>query len=241
MSDQRFAARRRQGTRRRILRWGGAVLVVALLAAGAWAVYFSSLLGVRTVEVVGVDRLQPDQVRTVADVPDGRPLARLDLVEIQTRLSRLEAVESVRVERDWPRTVRIEVVERTPVAWTRVDGRIRGLDRYGVDYRTFQRPPEGLVEVSSSASDPRQRPLAIAAAATVVAALREQAPSLTRAVRAVEAPSRDAVTLVLTQGREVTWGSADRTDQKLEVLGALLRIDAAGYDVSAPEQPTTRG
>ncbi len=38
----------------------------------------------------------------------------------------------------------------------------------------------------------------------------------------------------------VTWGSAGNAARKLTVLNSLLRISAKEYDVSAPDQPTTR-
>ena len=52
--------------------------------------------------------------------------------------------------------------------------------------------------------------------------------------------SKDSVQLVLGKNRTVTWGSAAKGEQKLTVLRSLLKIKARGYDVSAPEQPTTR-
>jgi len=45
---------------------------------------------------------------------------------------------------------------------------------------------------------------------------------------------------VLGKNRTVTWGSAAQGQQKLTVLRSLLKIKARGYDVTAPEQPTTR-
>lgn len=240
MSEERFALRRRQDRRRRLLRWLGGVLGVAAVVGLVWVIWFSDLLGVRTVQVEGLSTLKPEQVRTAADLTPGTPLARVDTSAAAARVARLERVEHVEVERSWPRTVTVVVTERTAVAWTRVDGRIRALDRFGVDFRTLSKEPKGLVEVATTATEPRQRQLALVAAASVVSRLRADAPSLMKLVQSVDAPSRDAVTLDLTKGRTVTWGSATKPEQKVRVLEALLRIDATGYDVSAPEQPTTR-
>lgn len=240
MSEQRFVLRRRQDRRRRLLRWLAVLLGLAVVAGLVWMVWFSEVLGVRTVEVEGVETLKPQQVRRVVDVAQGTPLARVDTSAAAARVARLERVERVEVERSWPRTVTVVVTERSAVAWTTVDGEIRALDRFGVDFRTLRKEPKGLVEVSTTATDPRQRQLALVAAASVVSRLRADAPTLMEQVQAVDAPSRDAVTLDLSKGRTVTWGSAAKPEQKLEVLEALLRIDATGYDVSAPEQPTTR-
>jgi cell division protein FtsQ len=240
VSEQRFAERRRRAGRRRLLRWLGGVLGVGVVAGLVWLVLVSDVLGVRTVRVEGLTTMEAAQVREAADVVRGTPLARLDTDAAAARVARLPRVERVEVERSWPRTVTVVVRERSAVAWTRVDGDVRLLDRFGVDFRTVAKAPKGLVEVSTTATEPRQRQLAVVAAASVVSRLRSDAPALMKQVQAVDAPTRDAVTLDLTQGRTVTWGSAAKPEQKLIVLEALLRIDATGYDVSAPEQPTTR-
>jgi cell division protein FtsQ len=240
VSEQRFAERRRRAGRRRVLRWLAAVAGVAAVGGLVWLVWFSDVLGVRTVDVEGLTTMKPAQVREAADLVVGTPLARVDTDAAAARVARLERVEHVDVERSWPRTVTVVVRERTAVAWTRVDGDIRLLDRFGVDFRTVSKAPKGLVEVATTATDPRRRQLAVVAAASVVSRLRADAPALMKQVQAVDAPTRDAVTLDLTRGRTVTWGSAAKAEQKITVLEALLKIDAKGYDVSAPEQPTTR-
>ena len=202
--------------------------------------WFSTVLGVHRVQVTGVTSLRPDAVREVAEVPSRRPLARVDTVRVEARVSSLERVERVRVSRSWPRTIRIEVVERTAVAWVRVDGEVRSLDRYGVDFRTLPREPRTLVEVRVPTFEARARQQALQSAAAVLARIRADDPRLFAQVQRVEAATQDSVVLDLTKGRRVTWGSAAKPAEKLQVLEALLDIEASGYDVSAPEQPTTR-
>ena len=79
------------------------VLVPVLVLAGAgalvWVVWFSSLLAAEDVTVDGLDTLEAAQVEEVAQVPLGRPLARLDTVGVEGRVGAMERVESVRVER----------------------------------------------------------------------------------------------------------------------------------------------
>ena len=51
----------------------------------------------------------------------------------------------------------------------------------------------------------------------------------------------DQITLVLRDGREVLWGSADESALKAQVIDRLLVSQKAGvYDVSVPGSPTTR-
>jgi POTRA domain, FtsQ-type len=108
---------RRSPPRRSKLRLGLVVLLVFALAAGAiWVVFWSSLLATRNVEVVGTSRLSTAEVMAAANVPLGQPLARLDTAEVRARVAELAPVESVDVARVLPGTVRLDVVERTPIA-----------------------------------------------------------------------------------------------------------------------------
>jgi cell division protein FtsQ len=49
-----------------------------------------------------------------------------------------------------------------------------------------------------------------------------------------------SVTLTLTDGRTVVWGTTDRTDEKAEKLAALLTQPGKVYDVSSPDLPTVK-
>lgn len=241
MTQGVFERVRRRDRRRRVL----AVLVPVLLlvTAGAlvWVVWFSSLLATESVTVEGLDTLEAEQVEEAAQVPIGRPLARLDTVDVEGRVGAMERVESVRVERSWPSTVRVVVREREPVGWVTSDGRLRVVDRFGIDFRTAERRPRRLVEIRVPSMEARQRQQSLASAAGVVHFLSENDPELLAEVRHVDVASRDSVVLALEGDRTVTWGSAARSEDKLTILASLLEaVPAAGYDVSAPEQPTTR-
>ena len=66
--------------------------------------------------------------------------------------------------------------------------------------------------------------------------------AVTRRVDHIEVETADQILLELRDGREVTWGSADQSDEKAEVLLNLLeaRPEAQAYDVSVPSLPTVR-
>ena len=49
----------------------------------------------------------------------------------------------------------------------------------------------------------------------------------------------DQIELVLRDGRTVTWGSAEESEQKAAVLVRLLQQPARHYDVSVPGNATT--
>lgn len=240
MTEELFIERRRAGRRRRLLQ-----VLLGLLAAGGvgalvWLIWFSSALAVDRIQVEGTTTLTSADVRSQAAVRLGEPLIRVDTVAIESRVAAMERIDQVGVTRQWPRTIRIEIVERKPIGWVLSGGSIRALDRYGIDFRSLRSEPDDLVEVRVETATARKRQQALEGAAAVLELLRTDDPRLLKKVQYVRAASKDSIQLVLGKNRTVTWGSAAKGEQKLTVLRSLLKIKARGYDVSAPEQPTTR-
>jgi len=240
MSEQRFAERRRSVFWRRVRRVLLVLLGLGAVAGVVWVLWFSSALAVNRIVVDGTTTLKPMDIRSTAAVRLGEPLVRVDTVAIESRVAMMERIDQVDVSRHWPRTIRIEVVERKPIAWVTSGVAIRALDRYGVDFRTLRKVPKNLVEVQVETIDSRRRQQALESSAAVLERLRTDDPGLLKKVQYVRVASKDSVQLVLGKNRTVTWGSAAKGEQKLTVLRSLLKIKARGYDVSAPEQPTTR-
>lgn len=232
---QRFA--RRQWARR-WMHWRVVVAVlavVALLVTSVWLVFFSTVLAIGKVEVDGNRLLGPDRVLAVAEVPMGEQLALVDLEAISRRVAALAEIEDVDVTRSWPDGIRIDVTERTAIAVVELGGRLRGLDAEGVVFRDYRTAPKGMPRVrptTSTGSD------ALAEAAGVVAVLPSD---LAARVDHVEVQTIDQITLVLRDGRQVLWGSAEQSELKARVLPELLAAQRAQvYDVSVPESPITR-
>ncbi|MFC4787335.1 cell division protein FtsQ/DivIB [Nocardioides sp. MAHUQ-72] len=232
---RRFA--RRQWARR-WLTWKyvvGLVVVLGLLATGVWAVWFSSLLAVQGVQVTGAPTLGTAQIRKAAAVPTGEPLATLDLGGVQARVESLAGVRSADVSRQWPDEVLITVHERVAIAVVEIGGRVRGMDDAGVVFRDYQHPPADLPRVQTSTETHSD---ALQEAARVISALPSD---LATKVDHVEVETVDQISLVLGDGRRVVWGSADESEEKAQVLAALLPHRHQEYDVSVPGQPTTTG
>lgn len=238
--NDRFTARRLDVRRHRWFRFAVAGLVLVLALLVVWLVWFSSVLSARSVEVEGLTSLTAEQVDEVAEVPLDGPLASIDVTGITARVKTMPRVQAVEVSRSWPHTVSIEITERTAVTWMSIDGEFRGVDRFGVDFRTYDKAPKKLVESKITVDDPAQRLQTLEAVARVADRIRRDDPALDKQLRLISAESKDSVRLGLTKGRAVTWGSTAEPDRKLEVLDTLLGIEASEYDVSAPDQPTTR-
>jgi cell division septal protein FtsQ len=226
--------------RRLLVALGAAVLVVGVVA---WLALASPVFAVRTVQVDGEARLSAEQVVQVAGIAEGTPLARVDTAAAAARVAALPQVASVEVTRGWPRTVVVTLAERVPVAVVTDGGTRRLVDAGGVVFETITgTPPDGVVPLDVPDPGPDD-----AATTAALGALTALPPDVRDQVTGVAATSPDAVTLTLTDGRSVLWGSAARTDRKAEVLGALLdqidagTLDPAGtLDVSTPDSVVLR-
>jgi cell division protein FtsQ len=210
-------------------------VTVVLAVVGTWLVAFSSVFGVRNVDVRGVHVLTADQVRAAADIKDGTPLVRLDTSAITKRVEQLPDVESAQVSTSFPSTVVIMVEERVAVGFVQRGGKVWLVDHTGALYRTVPNRPAGLPHFVLPTGAAQQS--TAAAVAAVASALPR---ALEHEVRSIQALDPSAITLVLTRQRQVRWGSADRTAEKAAVLPALLRRPVTYVDLTDPDQPFTR-
>lgn len=230
---------RRPGRRTVVL---ALVLAVLLSAFGVWALYGSTWLRAERVTVTGAGVLTPGEVERAAAVPMGAPLASVDTEATARRVAeKLPRVKSVEVMRSWPNTIGLKVIERRPVVLLESGGKFTEVDAEGVRFATVDTAPKNVprLEMTPVASPSlreygvqRLRRAAVAVAADVPGTVRKD-------VRAIVVRSYDAISLELTGGRRVEWGSEERGAAKGRVLRALLEAadDASHFDVSVPSAP----
>jgi cell division protein FtsQ len=215
------------------------LLVVGVLGTAAWVLLGSRLLVVRHVEVIGTKIVPRGRVMAVAQVPLGAPMVRLRSDAVRDRVAGIQEVESVRVERRWPTTVRIVVRERVPVVVVERDQRFYQVDRFGVTVLTTRVRPRGLPALLVANPGPADAPTR--AALKVWASLPSR---IATRLTAIEAPSPESVTLRLTAGMTIVWGAPERAADKVRLIDALNRTSAGRaahtIDVSSPEVVTTR-
>jgi len=236
-AQRRFRARRHAGSRRALRRAVVIVAVIGLLGLGGWLLANSSLVALRYVTVEGTSRLTVAQVLDAAKVREGSSLVRLDTTAIARRVDALAPVERAVVTRKWPHGLVIHVTERTAAAvGIGPDGAVL-LDASGVAFAPVSSPPAGLLHVDVNAALPGAGTDAARAGMRVLAELPAR---LRRSVETVQAPSVDAITIHLRDGRTVIWGSPEDSATKAAVLRVLLRTSARVYDVSTPSVAVTR-
>lgn len=210
-------------------------VVLAVVAVGLGLVlYFTPLMSARNIVVTGTGAVTSDQVIAAAKVRQGTPLLQIDTSQVADRVAGIRALASARVQREYPSTLRITVVERIAVAVKDFPDGPHLYDRDGVDFATGPPPPNlPYLDVDNPGpGDPSTK-----AALAVLTSLR---PEVAGQVGRIAAPSVASITLTLTDGREVVWGTNDRTDEKAEKLAALLTRPGHTYDVSSPDLPTVK-
>jgi cell division protein FtsQ len=235
-SVRRFGQRVRQRRRQAAAPWLTIIVSAAVLGLVAVVVYATPLLGVRYVEVRGAAIVSDDQVRTAAAVPEGAPLASLDLAAVGGRVAMLVPVRSVKVGRSWPSTVIITVVERTPVAAVPAPGgTYRLIDDSGVVFRSVPDRPDGLAVLVLTSPGPNDEGTraGLSVLAALTGALRDALADVV-----VSAPTR--ISLELTDGRTIVWGDATDNATKATVATALLSRPGKTIDVSAPNLVTVK-
>lgn len=218
---------------------GAKVVLVAVLSAVVVVgigllLYFTPVMSVRGIEIIGLAAVGSDEVLDAASVRSGTPLLQIDTGKVAARVAAIRRVASVRVQRQYPSALRIAVTERVPVVVQDFPDGPHLFDRDGVDFATAPPPPllPYLEADHPGPTDPATR-----AALQVMSVLR---PEVADQVSRVAAPSVESITLTLIDGRVVVWGNTDRTVEKAQKLAALLTQPGRSYDVSSPDLPTVK-
>jgi len=246
--DERIAERRAgvrdQRRRRRLRRTVGIVITVIALVAVV-LVERSALVGLEEVRVVGTQRLTPDEIRAASALELGTSTLRLGLAAAEARVEALPLVREAQARRLDPLTVVIEVVEREPVIVVAGRGETRLVDRDGVvlaDGVIAEFPVIRLLHAPPALGE------TVATDATLANAHRtwQQLSGPLRAeVRVYEAAGPDELELTLASGVRVRFGRAERVDEKVRAIGAVLGdlgdADVEAIDVRAPGTPVVVG
>ncbi|CDO33393.1 cell division protein FtsQ/DivIB [Mycolicibacterium porcinum] len=216
----------------KVLLWSALASVVAV--ALGLVLYFTPVMSARNVAISGATAVPQEQVLAAAAVAPGTPLLQINTDAVAERVATIRRIATARVQREYPSTLRITVVERVPVVVKDYPDGPHLFDRDGVDFAT-EPPPPTLPYLDADHPGPTDP--ATKAALEVMLALP---PDVVAQVGRIAAPSVASIALTLTDGRVVVWGTNDRTDEKALKLAALLTQPGRTYDVSSPDLPTVK-
>lgn len=244
MIDERIASRRkdvRAERKRARLRRTVRAVVLAVLLAGLFVLERSPLVALEEIRVNGTERLEPRDVIDASKLALGTSTLRLRLRGAERAIEALPLVRDASARRIDPLKVEIQVEERTPALQIRGAGVDAIADREGVII--LRGVATGVPEIWLPVTPP-QPGATVAADATLANAYlvwRSLSGPLRGRVLRYVAAGPDELSLILIDGIEVRFGRAERIDEKVRALGAVL-ADVTGTDVSvidvrAPRAP----
>ena len=220
----------------------GAAVGVVLLAVlyggylGVGQIVTLESLSVKNITVEGCQKMSPDSIIVLSGVSKGEPLLKVDLAEIRTRVLRHPSVRDATVVRELPDTLRISVLERTPVA--AVMGHDFSLvDMAGIVVETVPAYREGypLITGSVGSVQPGRQ---VVDALPALEVLRELVASgLIGADRVSELTTgKDTVRVSLVESGTVLVFSYRNIEAQVDRLARLVEAGAfdarsAGYDL----------
>lgn len=217
---------------------------LALLGSSIYVLGWSSLLEVKKIEITGTSRLTIIQNAISASAGHltiGKPMARVNVRVLNRTLKNISWVATEQVYRNWWKgLVRIEVTERTPIAYfDKGTGHYVYLDENGTEFTT----PEFLQKLPqiSFATDDQESQQS-------VARLLSQMPNdFILGLQGVQVSSSAFIEMQVSfTGKVLTikWGSDQDISTKIKVFRALFALaensKATIFDVSAPTAPITK-
>lgn len=129
---------------------------------------------VRHLEISGTQHTTPAEVEAVRQRYLGTNLFHLDIAGLRRDVSSLPWVSRVEIEKKLPDTLRVRIVERTPIALVQVDDSIRYVDDRGIAFAMLS-PAAGDSDLPLiSSAQPADLPRSVA----ILRTLRAQDPDL---------------------------------------------------------------
>jgi cell division protein FtsQ len=252
-ADRRITERRkavlaaRVRRRRRVLGWA---LAAIALAVGVAYLIRTPLFGLTAVRVEGTEAVAHAEVLQASQVRIGEPYLGLDLVAIRARVAALPRIESVRVTRDYPSSLRITVTERPPVASVSAGSVYWLIAADGTVLDAAASRPADLPYVASvplpDGVGPGTRLPPGNELANALTALGGMAPQLKRQVAGVDARTLDSLEFTLKDGTRVLYGLAVDQPAKDAAVSLVRRTlkregrEAQRIDVRNPSTPTVQ-
>ncbi len=245
MTDPRIHARRVRVERQRGHRRLGivlGVLVAAGVSVGVVALLHSSLFGARTVVIAGAEHTSRGQVLEVTGLDRKPPLIDVNTTVMERRLDRLPWVGEAHVHVEWPSTVSVAVVERTPVAVSILPtGGYAVLDVTGRVLADQTKRPDELPVVSVPATPGRPGSSLGIASRPVLAAAAALPVSLLSRVDEIVGSGPEGVVLRLSGGLKAVVGDDEALQEKFVSLATVLeRVNldrVAAIDLRVPAIP----
>lgn len=241
IQQRRIEVKRHDGRRR--LRFLLASLAVLAAGGGAVGATRSPLLDVDHVTLRGAQHTSLGEVADATKLHRQPLMVEVDTPSLARKVESLPWVLRARVERQWPATVRISVVERAPAAAAASDqGRWAVVDGTGRVLAVGPERPANLPAVAIGAVAPNRPGASLPAGAEGILRVAAALPAPLQArVGEVAGVAGGSIELRLRTGGTVRLGPPDDLQAKLAAALTVIEKAAGGgfavLDVRAPQTP----
>jgi len=247
-SDQVRATRTRMVVLLAGILFGTVFGLYLLWRTGEWAldkfVYENAEFAIQRVDAQTDGVIKPDQLRNWSGVYPGENLIALDLASVKRKLQLEPVIDSVSVERVLPRTLKIRVTERKPIAQVnmpRIDAAkgfvtsVFQLDATGVIMQPLD-PSSSVVPLSqmknggmpviTGLNDSQLQPghrvtlLQAQAALQLIAAFGHSPMASLENLRSIDVSAPGVIVVTTGQGGEITFGLDNMEQQLLKLRAA---------------------
>ncbi len=243
-TDPRISRRRRAIARARARRLLVGTSLVVALGVGVWATFWSPLLKVHAVVVVGGQHTSSEEVAVAAELSNADNLLFVSTGAVARAARTLPWVEDAVVQRRLPSTVRVVISERDPALVLMSSGSRWTIDDTGrvlsIGAAEAGLPVLAGVDIPRIRAGMRLRDEGVIDA---LLAWKSLPPKVKKQVLGVFAPTIERISFSLSSGTVIRYGSAEQIRAKNEVLAALItrlgweRRSVSYVDVRVPGNP----
>lgn len=234
--ERRDSRRFRAGARRTRRVWLISGAAVAALALFVGIGTFTPVMSVRQIEIAGASRVDVQQLQNSLSRFEGEPIALVSSSAVAKVLQDFTLIESYAIEVRPPKTLYVQIVERTPVIVVAEGDTFLQYDAAGVLLAQGADPVAGLPVAQGQVRNVQSK--SFAAAAKV---LRNVPAELRSQFVEVSALSPQSIQFTLASGAQIVWGDTGDTQRKAVVLQTMMNALAGrGFtllDVSSPGAP----
>lgn len=218
--------------------------VYLLWCVGEWAlnefIYENKAFAIQTIDIQTDGAIATEQLRRWAGLKANENLLALDMAKVKRDLELIPRIQSASVDRVIPGTLVVRVVEREPLAQTRVPRpRAQG---DGIDSQTYHLDPDGFVMLPL---EPNQRSASAAEGETPLPVISGLDPNQVQPGRRIQNPQlQAALRLLVAFEHSAMSGLVEVKRVDLGIPETLLVTTTQGSEISFglgdPEQQIRR-
>ncbi len=216
-----------------------ALLLSAVLFVGL--VFFSPLLATQNIRVQGASLLDTQEVKSRLSSLEGVPMTRISQEQVASLIGQESLLYGVSLQAQPPHDLLVILHERVPVALIQEEDSFLLVDNEGVTLGKLGSRDEAKLPLLEGGPELLEQP----AFATVTQVLASLPTSVLSDLDKAQADSASTITLTMTDGTMVVWGTPEESDLKAKVLLQLMdsvgsEVKVETYDVSSPLIPTVK-